>query len=1251
MLQDNQTNSIHHPSCWSIWHKVSRVDWKSDRDDLTIKMNELPCSINAQSLDRQQSVVIFPDELPLESSEMLQALKDLDASLPSWRSVAVEYRRQGKDAEFHSVLETIMGELEGDTERWREVDGDDAFNEAAVDIYISRAAEYTSVSSTTDAQKIVDLVRKAEKLDQLQPYTWILKGFFEIRQGKDGTKRARAEDHFKNILIAAERKNNSEFKYIGHMGFGITSYIKQNFAKALDHFSQAIMAYPNCDASTRIAFALCAFNLEYYNRAMAAVEKVLEIDPYNPNAFAVLGLLNLHASQKEASKKREYRKLSFEFFTIALQLDPTCTLAINHIANHYFHTWQVLRENVTFSSSDPRQIVFSDKTSLSMRFHENDPIRINGTFVTRIEQINDSDSTLILKDAFVENISAGIDSVEFKSYGQAKSLLDKAILTPCSNQMKAESHYLMGRLLHTNGTIQPALKDYLKALEYSPDFIPAIFGAAQLTFAFNRFDEAEDFFHRVIEKFPDDKDTLAHLYLVRSHTKSTIVDFDKLREVAIGFPYEADLWLIQGQLRSDKRDFASSLRCYEVAAVCLTKQQNGIPPTLYLNMSVLNHMTSNLPTAITYAKKALLNVMTSDSKDNDDKSNNCIEFRCHQNDVFYHWSDSICLISIDFSEEIPMFCAKTSHGQTFNAKETFFIGEDISIDDTILITITKFDETDPSKFYASCLVPDFLYEVCYGVDKPCYRKVSNKNFHLGTVLYCFNYARQLEDLGDENAAMEIYFAILDMLPTYTDCYARIGQILWNRRNLSEAMKFMQCSLQGESNTSDDAYNRIGRFLIREFEGKSKENFEKSKSNYSLVSLGNIYRSNLGTKREENLKLAYKYYHHILSKDESNLYAAAGLGIVCAEKKISEIGKDIFSRIRESGHGVPYEVYLNLGNISVSQYRLVDAIHMYQGAIRSIKYLPHLARETSFLFDSLSAAYLQHGQFDNAVLSLIKSLHLYPIVVHNWFNIALAREENAVSILNQPHRSIVDIQEAMDELKNSSVQFEFLSIDHPCLTQESSSLRVGKSKAMDHKKFCDDNFEKAQQHLSKAETDAKKDEMKRKLQEETHKKILREKLLEKENETQKEEQARLAIKEKALKASEKLESLKGDWQSAEKAHSRSSKKSKGHAYDSDSSDEVDDEENKEKKRSKDDEKPDEDEGNDVKRPKYDDEENFNEDNGQDGEIGIEGNSPAATDNEYESSVFGSNEEWNESDGKEAPVQKASRVIVDDDDDDE
>merc|ERR1711871_1473132 len=156
-------------------------------------------------------------------------------------------------------------------------------------------------------------------------------------------------------------------------------------------------------------------------------------------------------------------------------------------------------------------------------------------------------------------------------------------------------------------------------------------------------------------------------------------------------------------------------------------------------------------------------------------------------------------------------------------------------------------------------------------------------------------------------------------------------------------------------------------------------------------------------------------------------------------------------------------------------------------------------------------------------------------------------------------------------------------------------------------------------------------MKRKLQEETHKKILREKLLEKENETQKEEQARLAIKEKALKASEKLESLKGDWQSAEKAHSRSSKKSKGHAYDSDSSDE--------------------DEGNDVKRPKYDGEENFNEDNGQDGEIGIEGNSPAATDNEYESSVFGSNEEWNESDGKEAPVQKASRVIVDDDDDDE
>ena len=45
--------------------------------------------------------------------------------------------------------------------------------------------------------------------------------------------------------------------------------------------------------------------------------------------------------------------------------------------------------------------------------------------------------------------------------------------------------------------------------------------------------------------------------------------------------------------------------------------------------------------------------------------------------------------------------------------------------------------------------------------------------------------------------------------------------------------------------------------------KTKENYEKYDNDYTLLSLGNMYRANLSSKREEHLKLAYKYYHHVL----------------------------------------------------------------------------------------------------------------------------------------------------------------------------------------------------------------------------------------------------------------------------------------------------------------------------------------------------------------------------------------------------
>lgn len=64
---------------------------------------------------------------------------------------------------------------------------------------------------------------------------------------------------------------------------------------------------------------------------------------------------------------------------------------------------------------------------------------------------------------------------------------------------------------------------------------------------------------------------------------------------------------------------------------------------------------------------------------------------------------------------------------------------------------------------------------------------------------------------------------------------------------------------------------------------------------ALVSLGNLYQSSLGSKHS---KESYKFFHHALTEDKKNVYAAAGIGIVCAEKGVNAQARDIFFRVRE-----------------------------------------------------------------------------------------------------------------------------------------------------------------------------------------------------------------------------------------------------------------------------------------------------------------------------------------------------------------
>ena len=74
----------------------------------------------------------------------------------------------------------------------------------------------------------------------------------------------------------------------------------------------------------------------------------------------------------------------------------------------------------------------------------------------------------------------------------------------------------------------------------------------------------------------------------------------------------------------------------------------------------------------------------------------------------------------------------------------------------------------------------------------------------------------------------------------------------------------------------------------------------------MLSLGNFYFATLSirdAKYETHLKDSYKFFHHVLHEDRKNVYAAIGLGMICAEKGELDVAREIFTRVRHAVYGL------------------------------------------------------------------------------------------------------------------------------------------------------------------------------------------------------------------------------------------------------------------------------------------------------------------------------------------------------------
>ena len=202
---------------------------------------------------------------------------------------------------------------------------------------------------------------------------------------------------------------------------------------------------------------------------------------------------------------------------------------------------------------------------------------------------------------------------------------------------------------------------------------------------------------------------------------------------------------------------------------------------------------------------------------------------------------------------------------------------------------------------------------------------------------------------------------------------------------------------------------------------------------TMLSLGNMYFANLSSNPERYIKDSYKFFHHVLTKDPKNVYAANGLGIVCAEKGVLDVAREIISRAREASMPLSEDICSNLAHIHLAQGRLVDAEHLYQAALKTLPRSSSSSGGSSgrhadkivAAYECMAFAQFRHGRHTDALHSLLRGLHSDPSGLRGWYNTAVVRADLAATATKRKIDKVDDIQDASQHLLLARKLFSFL----------------------------------------------------------------------------------------------------------------------------------------------------------------------------------------------------------------------------------
>lgn len=283
----------------------------------------------------EEEVKVALDSLPRDASDILDILKAEQAPLDLWLIIAREYFKQGKLEQFQQILE------EGSSPEIDEYYADVKYERIAILNALGAYHTYLGKIETRQRPKedhfksATGYYNRSSKIDVHEPSTWIGKGQLFVAKGD----LQQASSFFK-IVLDADPNNIPALLGQACIEFNQGESQEQH-NKALDFYKnslklykRALQVHPTSPGGVRLGIALCYYRLGQHAKARQAFERVLQLDPENVEALVVLGIMDLHANEADGIRK------GMEKMHRAFEIYPYCSVALNHLANHFFFTGQ-----------------------------------------------------------------------------------------------------------------------------------------------------------------------------------------------------------------------------------------------------------------------------------------------------------------------------------------------------------------------------------------------------------------------------------------------------------------------------------------------------------------------------------------------------------------------------------------------------------------------------------------------------------------------------------------------------------------------------------------------------------------------------------------------------------------------------------------------------------------------------------------------------------------------------------------------